>query len=108
MTNLSYLDFEQPIAELESKIEELRMVTSDGGVNINDEIKKLKEKNQRLTRKIFSQLTDWQIVKLARHPNRPFTPDYIALLFTKFDEMHGDRHFADDRAIIGGTARFKR
>jgi acetyl-CoA carboxylase carboxyl transferase subunit alpha len=104
--NLNYLDFEQPIAELESKIEELRMVTSEGSVNINEEIKHLKQKSHELTRKIFSHLTEWQIVKLARHPQRPYTMDYFEKLFTDFDEHHGDRHFADDMAIIGGTARF--
>lgn len=102
--NLNYLDFEQPIAELEAKIEELRMVTSEGGVNINQEIKTLKQKSAGLTKKIFSNLTDWQMVKLARHPNRPYMQDYISLIFTDFDEFHGDRHFADDHAIIGGTA----
>jgi acetyl-CoA carboxylase carboxyl transferase subunit alpha len=105
--NLNYLDFEQPIAELESKIEELRMVTSDEKININDEIKRLKQKSHELTRKIFSSLTDWQVVKLARHPQRPYTMDYIEKIFTEFDELHGDRHFADDAAIIGGTARFE-
>jgi len=106
MTNLNYLDFEQPIAEIDNKIEALRMATSEGGVNINDEIKALKEKNLKLTKKIFSDLTDWKIAKLARHPLRPFAPDYIERIFTEFDEFHGDRHFADDAAIIGGTARF--
>lgn len=104
--NLNYLDFEQPIAELESKIEELRMVTSEEGININEEIRRLKQKSHELTKKIFSNLTDWQMVKLARHPQRPYTLDYIDALFTDFDELHGDRHFADDPAIIGGTARF--
>lgn len=103
--NLNYLDFEQPIAELESKIEELRMVTSEGGVNIGEEIKKLKQKNHELTKKIFANLSDWQVVKLARHPQRPYTPDYIDKIFTDFDEYHGDRHFSDDEAIICGTAR---
>ncbi|MDX2165392.1 MAG: acetyl-CoA carboxylase carboxyltransferase subunit alpha [Gammaproteobacteria bacterium] len=103
--NLNYLDFEQPIAELESKIEELRMVTSEGGVNIGEEIKKLKQKSHELTKKIFANLTDWQTVKLARHPQRPYTPDYIEKIFTDFDELHGDRHFADDEAILCGTAR---
>jgi acetyl-CoA carboxylase carboxyl transferase subunit alpha len=103
--NLNYLDFEQPIAELETKIEELRMATSDEHININDEIKRLKQKSHELTRKIFSHLSDWQVVKLARHPQRPYTTDYIERLFTDFDELHGDRHFADDPAIIGGTAR---
>lgn len=104
--NLNYLDFEQPIAELESKIEELRMVTSEEGININQEIKNLKQKNHELTRKIFSNLTDWQIVKLARHPQRPYTLDYIGHIFSDFDELHGDRHYSDDQAIIGGIARF--
>jgi acetyl-CoA carboxylase carboxyl transferase subunit alpha len=103
--NLNYLDFEQPIAELESKIEELRMVTSEGGVNIGEEIKKLKQKSHELTKKIFADLTDWQTVKLARHPQRPYTPDYIEKIFTDFDELHGDRHFSDDEAILCGTAR---
>jgi acetyl-CoA carboxylase carboxyl transferase subunit alpha len=104
--NLNYLDFEQPIAELESKIEELRMVTSEGGVNISEEIRNLKQKSHEVTKKIFAHLTDWQVVKLARHPMRPYTTDYIESLFTEFDELHGDRHFSDDLAIIGGTARF--
>jgi acetyl-CoA carboxylase carboxyl transferase subunit alpha len=103
--NLNYLDFEQPIAELEGKIEELRMVTSEGGVNISEEIKKLKQKNHELTKKIFADLSDWQVVKLARHPQRPYTPDYIEKIFTDFEELHGDRHFSDDEAIICGTAR---
>ena len=106
LMNLNYLDFEQPIAELDSKIEGLRMVTSEGGVNISEEIKTLKQKSQELTRKIFATITDWQAVKLARHPQRPYTLDYIAKIFTDFEELHGDRHFADDEAIIGGTARF--
>jgi acetyl-CoA carboxylase carboxyl transferase subunit alpha len=103
--NLNYLDFEQPIADLESKIEELRMVTSEEGINISEEIKRLKQKSHELTKKIFSNLTDWQMVRLARHPLRPYTMDYINAIFTDFDELHGDRHFADDAAIIGGTAR---
>jgi acetyl-CoA carboxylase carboxyl transferase subunit alpha len=103
--NLNYLDFEQPIAELEGKIEELRMVTSEGGVNISEEIKNLKHKNHELTKKIFADLSDWQIVKMARHPQRPYTPDYIERIFTDFEELHGDRHFSDDEAIICGTAR---
>ncbi len=104
--NLNFLDFEQPIAELEAKIDELRMLTSDTEVNINEEIKRLQQKNLELTKKIFSDLTDWQMVKLARHPQRPYTPDYIERMFTDFDELHGDRHYSDDAAIIGGTARF--
>lgn len=103
---LQFLDFEQPIADLNSKIEELRMVGSGTDVNISDEIKKLEEKNKALTASIFSKLTDWQIAQLARHPQRPYFTDYIPQLFTDFDELHGDRLYGDDAAIIGGTARF--
>lgn len=103
---LQFLDFEQPIAELNSKIEELRMVGSGTDVNISDEIKKLQEKNKALTASIFSKLTDWQVAQLARHPQRPYFTDYLPHLFTDFDELHGDRLYSDDAAIIGGTARF--
>jgi acetyl-CoA carboxylase carboxyl transferase subunit alpha len=103
--NPNYLDFEQPIAELEVKIEELQLVGSDNDINIGEEIKKLKEKSIKLTEKIFSNLTPWQTVKVARHPLRPYTLDYINRIFTDFQELHGDRHFADDRAIVGGLAR---
>ena len=102
--NPDYLDFEQPIAELESKINELRLVGSDNKLNINDEISKLQDKSHRLTEKIFSSLTPWQISQLARHPLRPYTEDYIRLIFNDFDELHGDRYFADDTALIGGIA----
>jgi acetyl-CoA carboxylase carboxyl transferase subunit alpha len=103
--NLNYLDFEQPIADLEGKIEELQLVGSDNDLNIGDEIAKLREKNTKLTESIYSNLTPWQVVKVARHPQRPYTADYISRIFTDFDELHGDRHFGDDKAIIGGVAR---
>ncbi len=103
---LQFLDFEQPIAELNTKIEELRMVGSDANINISEEIKKLEEKNKQLTQGIFSRLSDWQIAQLARHPQRPYFSDYVPYLFTDFDELHGDRLYSDDAAIIGGTARF--
>ncbi len=103
--NPNYLDFEQPIAELEVKIEELQLVGSDNDLNINEEIATLREKSTRLTEKIFSNLTPWDIVKVARHPQRPYSLDYIPRIFTEFDELHGDRHFADDKAIVGGIAR---
>jgi acetyl-CoA carboxylase carboxyl transferase subunit alpha len=103
---LQFLDFEQPIAELNTKIEELRMVGSDVNINISEEIQKLEAKNKALTQGIFSRLTDWQIAQLARHPQRPYFTDYLPYLFTDFDELHGDRLYGDDAAIIGGTARF--
>jgi acetyl-CoA carboxylase carboxyl transferase subunit alpha len=105
--NIDFLDFEQPIAELEAKIEELRYVTTDSEVNLSEEIERLKEKSRDLTRSIFSSLTDLQIVKLARHPQRPHTLDYIDRIFTDFDELHGDRHFAKGNAIVGGLARLE-
>jgi acetyl-CoA carboxylase carboxyl transferase subunit alpha len=103
--NPNYLDFEQPIAELEAKIEELQLVGNDNELNITDEIAKLREKSVKLTEKIFSTLTPWDVVKIARHPLRPYTMDYIRRIFTDFDELHGDRHFADDNAIVGGIGR---
>ena len=103
--NLDYLDFEQPIAELEAKIEELQLVGNDNELNIADEIIKLRDKSLKLTEGIFSGLSSWQIVQVARHPLRPYTNDYIPKLFTEFEELHGDRHFGDDKAIIGGVAR---
>lgn len=103
--NLNFLDFEQPIAELEAKIEELRLVGNDSEVNISSEIKKLEQKSKELTRSIFSSLNSWQVVQLARHPQRPHALDYIERIFTEFDELHGDRHFSDDMAIVGGIAR---
>ena len=103
--NPNYLDFEQPIAELEAKIEELRFVGDDTDINIGDEISKLQEKSGNLTKSIFSKLTAWQTSKLARHPLRPYTLDYIDRIFTDFQELHGDRAFSDDAAIVGGVAR---
>jgi acetyl-CoA carboxylase carboxyl transferase subunit alpha len=102
---VNFLDFEQPIAELEAKIEELGHVTSDSSVNIQDEISRLQAKSRQLTTTIFSQLTPWQITQLARHPQRPYTLDYISMLCTDFNELHGDRMFGDDLAIVGGMAR---
>ncbi len=103
--NINFLDFEQPIAELEAKIDELRYVSDDADININEEVTKLREKSRALTESIFSNLTPWQISQLARHPQRPYTLDYIVRLFTDFEELHGDRHYADDHAIVGGMAR---
>lgn len=103
--NPNYLDFEQPIAELEAKIEELRLVGDDTEINISDELNKLLEKSRSLTASIFSDLSAWQISQLSRHPQRPYTLDYLAGVFTDFEELHGDRHFADDAAIVGGLAR---
>lgn len=104
--NPDFLDFEQPIAELEAKIEELRHV-DDTDVNLSDEIKKLEGKVESLTKSIFSKLTSRQIAQLARHPNRPYTFDIISNIFTDFQELHGDRAYADDFAIVGGIARFE-
>ena len=103
--NPNYLDFEQPIAELEAKIEELRYVGDDTEINIGDEISKLEEKSRSLTKTIFNKLDAWQTSKLARHPMRPYTLDYIDRIFTDFQELHGDRAFADDAALVGGLAR---
>ncbi|MBU0499607.1 MAG: acetyl-CoA carboxylase carboxyl transferase subunit alpha [Gammaproteobacteria bacterium] len=103
--NLNFLEFEQPIAELEAKIEELRMVGNDNEINILDEIERLQKKSRSLTESIFASLTPWQVSQLSRHPQRPYTLDYIARIFDDFEELHGDRAFADDRAIIGGLAR---
>jgi acetyl-CoA carboxylase carboxyl transferase subunit alpha len=105
--NLNFLDFEQPIAELEAKIEELRLVGNDSEININEEIKRLQQKSHELTKSVFSNLTSWQIVQLARHPQRPLTLDYIERICTEFEELHGDRHFSDDPAIVGGIARIE-
>lgn len=101
----SYLDFEQPIAELEVKIEELRHVGSGAELNLSKQIEELRAKSSKLTEKIFSNLSPWDIVRVARHPLRPHTLDYIPLLFEDFDELHGDRRFGDDKAIVGGLAR---
>lgn len=103
--NPNYLDFEQPIAELESKIEELSKMGDGAALNISDEVKQLTEKSHSLTESIFSSLTAWQIAQLARHPKRPYTLDYVERIFTDFDELHGDRTFGDDKAIVGGVAR---
>ncbi|WP_461516482.1 acetyl-CoA carboxylase carboxyltransferase subunit alpha [Porticoccus sp.] len=103
--NLNYLDFEQPIAELEAKIEELQLVGNDNELNITDEVAKLRDKSQKLTEKIYADLTPWQVVQIARHPQRPYSVDYICRVFSDFEELHGDRHFGDDKAIVGGVAR---
>ena len=106
MAKKNFLDFEQPIAELEGKIDELRYVQTESAVDISDEIDQLSKKSQQLTKDIYSNLTPWQITKIARHTERPYTLDYINDIFTDFVEMHGDRHFADDLSIVGGMARF--
>ncbi|MFC4258726.1 acetyl-CoA carboxylase carboxyl transferase subunit alpha [Marinobacter lacisalsi] len=103
--NPNYLDFEQPIADLEAKIEELRMVGNDTEINITDEINRLRTKSVNLTESIFSDLKAWDVARLARHPRRPYTFDYIDMMFEDFDELHGDRAYADDKSIVGGTAR---
>jgi len=103
--DMNFLEFEQPIAELQAKIEELRLVGDDNEINIQDEIKRLEKKSRSLTESIFSNLTPWQISQLARHPQRPYMQDYIDGAFDDFQELHGDRTFADDHAIIGGVAR---
>lgn len=105
--NLNFLDFEQPIAELEAKIDELHYIGDSADINISDEIKKLKDKSKSLTKSIFSNLTPWQITQLARHPQRPYSLDYIERIFDNFEELHGDRHYGDDHAIIGGLARLE-
>ena len=108
MAKRTFLDFEQPIAELENKIEELRNMQSgnEAAVDITEEIDRLSQKSLKLTQDIYRSLTPWQITKIARHPDRPYTLDYVKGLFTGFIELHGDRHFADDQSIIGGLARF--
>ncbi len=103
--NLNYLDFEQPIAELEAKIEELQLVGNDNALNITEEVNKLKEKSRKLTETIYSNLSPWQVVQVARHPQRPYAMDYIERIFDEFDELHGDRRFGDDKAIVGGIGR---
>jgi len=102
----TFLEFEQPIAELEAKIEELRFVQDDSAVDISEEISRLQKKSQALTREIYGKLSAWQIALVARHPQRPYTLDYANGIFTHFEELHGDRGFADDPAIVGGLARF--
>lgn len=103
--DLKFLDFEQPIAELEAKIEELRFVGDDSEININDEVARLRAKSESLTRSIFAKLSAWQIAQVARHPMRPYTQDYLEIIAPDFQELHGDRMYADDPAIIGGVGR---
>ena len=103
--NLNYLSFEQPIAELEAKIEELQLVGNDNDLNIADEVARLRAKSRKITEGIYESFTPWQIVQVARHPHRPYALDYIKRVFTDWEEMHGDRHFGDDNAIVGGVAR---
>ncbi len=102
---MNFLDFEQPIAELEAKIEELRYVGNDQEININEEIKRLQKRSRELTESIFSRLSAWQVAQIARHPQRPYTLDYIARIFTDFEELHGERYIADDTAVICGIGR---
>ncbi len=106
MAKKTFLDFEQPIAELENKIEELRYVQTESAVDISSEIEQLSKKSQQLTKDIYSDLSPWQITKIARHTERPYTLDYIGQIFTDFVELHGDRHFSDDLSLVGGLARF--
>jgi acetyl-CoA carboxylase carboxyl transferase subunit alpha len=106
MAKKTFLDFESPIAELDAKIEELRYVQTESAVDISSEIDQLAKKSLQLTKDIYSDLTPWQITKISRHPERPYTLDYINDIFTDFVEMHGDRHFSDDLSIVGGLARF--
>jgi acetyl-CoA carboxylase carboxyl transferase subunit alpha len=102
----TFLEFEQPIAELETKIEELRYAQDDSAIDISDEIQRLTKRSQTLTKDIYGKLSPWQVAQVARHPQRPYTLDYVQMLFTHFEEMHGDRSFSDDAAIVGGLARF--
>jgi acetyl-CoA carboxylase carboxyl transferase subunit alpha len=104
---MNFLEFEQPIAELEAKIEELKFLGSDASANISDEIRRLQSKSRALTSTIFANLTPWQITQLARHPQRPYTLDYISMIFTDWHELHGDRMYGDDLAIVGGLARLE-
>ena len=106
MSKRHFLDFEHPVSELESKIEELRYVQNESAVDISDEIDRLSQKSQQLTRDIYASLTPWQVTQIARHPQRPYTLDYVAEIFSDFQEMHGDRGYADDLSIVGGLARF--
>jgi acetyl-CoA carboxylase carboxyl transferase subunit alpha len=104
---MNFLEFEQPIAELEAKIQELKFLGDGANANISQEIKKLQDKSKALTTSIFAKLTPWQITQLARHPQRPYTLDYVSMLFTDWQELHGDRMYGDDLAIVGGLARFE-
>ena len=106
MSKKHFLEFEQPIAELETKIEELRYVQSESAVDISEEIDRLSKKSQQLTKEVYASVAPWQVYQIARHPQRPQTLDYCADVFTEFTELHGDRHYADDAAIVGGLARF--
>jgi acetyl-CoA carboxylase carboxyl transferase subunit alpha len=106
MSKKHFLEFEQPIAELESKIDELRYVQNESAVDISDEIQRLDLKSQQLTKDIYGHLTPWQVTQIARHPQRPYTLDYVGEVFTDFHELHGDRHYGDDTSIVGGLARF--
>jgi len=106
MSKRHFLEFEQPIAELETKIEELRFVQSESAVDISEEIGRLDKKSQQLAKDIYSNLSPWQVTQIARHPQRPYTLDYVGEIFTDWQELHGDRHFADDASIVGGLARF--
>ncbi|MCE3261245.1 MAG: acetyl-CoA carboxylase carboxyltransferase subunit alpha, partial [Pseudoduganella sp.] len=106
MIKTTFLNFEQPIAELDSKIEELRFVQDDSAVDISEEIDRLAKKSQQLTKDIYAKLTPWQVSQIARHPQRPYTMDYVNEIFTDFHELHGDRTYADDQSIVGGFARF--
>jgi acetyl-CoA carboxylase carboxyl transferase subunit alpha len=106
MSKRHFLDFEQPIAELEGKIDELRFVQNESAVDISEEIERLDKKSQQLTRDIYAHLSPWQVTQIARHPQRPYTLDYVAEIFTEFHELHGDRTYADDLSIVGGLARF--
>jgi len=105
-SHMNFLDFERPIAELDAKIQELRYVGTDKEININDEIARLQKRSKELISSIFSSLTAWQISQVSRHPNRPYTLDYIKYIFSDFDELHGDRNYADDHAIVAGIGRF--
>jgi acetyl-CoA carboxylase carboxyl transferase subunit alpha len=102
----TFLDFEQPIADLDAKIEELRYVQDDSAVDISGEIQRLQKKSHALTKDIYAKLSSWQVAQVARHPQRPYTLDYLGLIFTEFEELHGDRAYADDQSIVGGLARF--
>ncbi|MEO8056962.1 MAG: acetyl-CoA carboxylase carboxyltransferase subunit alpha [Burkholderiales bacterium] len=106
MSKRHFLDFEQPVSDLESKIEELRYVQNESAVDISEEIDRLGKKSLQLTKDIYSGLSPWQVTQIARHPQRPYTLDYVNEIFTDYQELHGDRHFADDQSIVGGLARF--
>ncbi len=106
MSKRHFLEFEHPLAELESKIDELRYVQNESAVDISEEIERLSKKSQQLAKDIYANLNPWQVTQIARHPQRPYTLDYVAEVFTDFEELHGDRHYADDASIVGGLARF--